>query len=625
MKLTPLNPVSRTRRKITSFGGLNRIPNASGAYLGDMMNMTSSGMPSLSSRPARCRWHSGSSDEGGTADGNVILANDEITAAAAINGKIYFTTRNEITADGVKARGDKLSGSGGKRTIVPFGRNFFVVPDGVYAKQNEGTGYTCERCPKKFTSENAVSVKAVKEDGREASLPYSASFPEQPEAADSFIKTLGAQAYIYTYSDGEWKKGERIYPCFSAEGIGRKFTVGNKVVIKNAYTDDEKRTYTVTAVSDDEITVDAPYKGNTTKSGFSIERYFPLLDFAAESGNRVWGCRFGRNVFGEFVNEIYASALGDPMEWDCFEGISTDSYAASLGCSGVFTGAAVLGGRPVFFKENKIITVGGSSPQSFTVSAASAPGVEEGAENSLVNMNETLYYKSGEGITVYDGSSTRCISEKLGNRRFTVSAAGGMNGKYRAVFNFPDKTRAQYVYDSLNDAWHIEDDNENAKFFVPVCGSLISVCCTGDKTENGVNVRTYRFYADDADAAENGISIFSDTENSEFGFSAEGDSEFFAETREISASSGSEAVRSLIIRANKDENAVLKAGVVFGDNNIYREVCCIPGDMSGTFSLPVNTPRCSSFRLRFSGKGRVGILAVGIITEKTSEVNGYGI
>ena len=40
---------------------------------------------------------------------------------------------------------------------------------------------------------------------------------------------------------------------------------------------------------------------------------------------------------GEAVNEIYASKLGDFRNWRCFEGLSTDSYAAARGSDGAFT------------------------------------------------------------------------------------------------------------------------------------------------------------------------------------------------------------------------------------------------------------------------------------------------
>ena len=51
------------------------------------------------------------------------------------------------------------------------------------------------------------------------------------------------------------------------------------------------------------------------------------------------------------VNELYACKLGDFKNWNCFLGISTDSYVASVGTDGPWTGAVTYLGNPIFFKE----------------------------------------------------------------------------------------------------------------------------------------------------------------------------------------------------------------------------------------------------------------------------------
>ena len=81
------------------------------------------------------------------------------------------------------------------------------------------------------------------------------------------------------------------------------------------------------------------------------------MDFVIESGNRLWGCRYGKALNGETVNEIYASKLGDFRNWYCFAGISTDSYTASVGTDGAFTGAVTYMGRPIFFKGEKRLSI----------------------------------------------------------------------------------------------------------------------------------------------------------------------------------------------------------------------------------------------------------------------------
>ena len=78
-------------------------------------------------------------------------------------------------------------------------------------------------------------------------------------------------------------------------------------------------------------------KAPSADSRPSPRRSVPEMDFVIESGNRLWGCKYGV-VDGKAVNEIYASKLGDFKNWNCYAGRSTDSYVATRGSDGPFTG-----------------------------------------------------------------------------------------------------------------------------------------------------------------------------------------------------------------------------------------------------------------------------------------------
>ena len=60
----------------------------------------------------------------------------------------------------------------------------------------------------------------------------------------------------------------------------------------------------------------------------TLAREIPDLDFLCVNENRCWGCK---------GDTIYASKLGDPTNWNVFDGISTDSYAVDAGSEGEFT------------------------------------------------------------------------------------------------------------------------------------------------------------------------------------------------------------------------------------------------------------------------------------------------
>lgn len=232
----------------------------------------------------------------------------------------------------------------------------------------------------------------------------------------------------------------------------------------------------------------------------------PDMDFAVCRGNRLFGCRFGTNADGDFVNEIYVSKQGDPTSWFSFEGISTDSFAASLGVPGAFTGAAVCGDRTVFFKEDALIFVAGNTPAEFTVTAVPCDGAEEGAARSVVNAGDSLYYKSRAGICVFDGAFPRVIANGPPRRPYTDICAGASDGKYYIAMTFDGKSRI-HVYDTVSGAWHTENC-PGTEFFLRRGGSLLMVNRVVSSGA-GAGIKLYTFSCTDALFPPDGVDIVS--------------------------------------------------------------------------------------------------------------------
>ena len=98
----------------------------------------------------------------------------------------------------------------------------------------------------------------------------------------------------------------------------------------------------------------------TSEAGkVKVERVVPDLDFICESQNRLWGVSNEKQT-------IYASSLGDPTNFNVFEGLSTDSYALAVGSEGSFTGCIKLSSSVLFWKETKLHKVLGSYPAEDT-------------------------------------------------------------------------------------------------------------------------------------------------------------------------------------------------------------------------------------------------------------------
>lgn len=208
----------------------------------------------------------------------------------------------------------------------------------------------------------------------------------------------------------------------------------------------------------------------------SFNRKMPIMDFVFEAGNRLWGCRYGDNQNEEFVNEIYCSKLGDPTNWQAYEGAATDSYAASCGTEGEWTGAINYRGYPTFFKEHYIHTVYGSNPP-FQIKDMEARGIQKGSSGSMAMVNEILFYKSIHGICAYSGGLPEEISSPLGNISYKNAVGCAYRGKYyiemKDIANHP----VLFVFDTSKSMWHKESavnatqmvaGDDNVFFIAPI-------------------------------------------------------------------------------------------------------------------------------------------------------------
>lgn len=190
---------------------------------------------------------------------------------------------------------------------------------------------------------------------------------------------------------------------------------------------------------------------------FRVGRPVPTMDFVVECGNRLWGCRYDE---ANSINEIYASALGDPTNWHVFQGLSTDSWTASRGVAAPFTGAAVLDGHPLFFREESLEKVYPSSTGAHQIQTFDLEGVEDGAADSLCVIEDRLYYKSRGGVMVYTGSIPRRISDAFGDMVFRGGSGARHQMKYCLSTNLQGATEEPVVLvlDLKTGDWHIDDE-----------------------------------------------------------------------------------------------------------------------------------------------------------------------
>ena len=203
-----------------------------------------------------------------------------------------------------------------------------------------------------------------------------------------------------------------------------------------------------------------------------ISRDVPDMDFVCEAQNRLWGCFYGNLGPGKGnINEIYCCALGDFKNWEQYLGVSTDSWRASRGSDGPWTGCINYLGSPTFFKENIIHTVSVSPVGAHQIGDLPARGVQQGSHGSLAVVNETLYYKARSGIVAYQGGIPADVGQALGEEKYYNAVAGAFGDRYYISMKDTHEAWHLFCYDVKKGIW-MREDNLHAEGFAPLGDEL---------------------------------------------------------------------------------------------------------------------------------------------------------
>ena len=615
MKYPKCKPLIRRKGLIGTFLGYEHLQKVRVGAFYDMRNLSADKYPLLSVRPDRQIYFRGLKT-GNTVTPLGIRPDSPITAAETVNDTVALCSETQVYYYGNVVADAALDAAAMNRRIIPFGRNFFIVPDGKYVLTGPA-GATGVRHAAFSQALLGAEMIYANESGTAVDIgPMSETPPENPSPDDTWTDISGSVMILKRYTAGEWQPVCEIYARIDHNMADHYAAEGDTVYLSGLGGGERKGV--VFKTQQGRLLLNSVGLSFTPRTSYMLElrKKMPPLDFAVEHGNRIWGCRFGENAAGAFVNEIYASALGDPTVWDKFDGVSTDSYTVSLGCPGAFTGAAVTGGDLLFFKENYVIRVSGFTPQDYTVSVTPARGVEKGLHNTCVNLNEKIFYLSHDGVTVYDGALPYVISPEFSTRNFTDTAAFSYNGKYYLAAAENDARRI-YVYDTATGLWHVEDDDYNVRFFLLIDCAVFMLCKIAEE-EN-----SYRFVT--LSAAQTGIPrhiIGPEDADLECRFLPAAPKTWYAETGGLLTDNGTNILRQMIFRLELEKDASFKAELRCDNAEEYILLCRLRGEHREAFSVPVATPRCRRFTLRLSGTGGCTVHSIAMISEKTGEVPG---
>lgn len=378
---------------------------------------------------------------------------------------------------------------------------------------------------------------------------------------DGLLYEEAAEANTIRAESAEWEKVFRAGDAVTISGCV-EVSRNNKTAIIRAIDGDKLYFY--------ENTFTLGQEGAVT-----VERTVPDLLFLCENENRLWGCT---------RDTIYASKLGDPFNWNVYDGLNSDAWALAPGSAGDFTGCVSYKGYAVFFKEDHIYKVYGATPSNFTAAGSASLGLKQGAHKSLAVAGEVLYYVGTNGVMAYAGGIPQLISRELGDIRFSRPVAGSDGLKYY-LSETADGKDALYVYDTQRNLWHREDDT-GALDFGKLGGVLHFLNKAGE-------VWAMAPPAEDAFFTEADLSW-----SVEFGDFTENDPNKKGLTR-------------LQLRLELEKKAWMEAQIQFDSDGTWRPLGRILGeDPKRSHILPIIPRRCDHYRLRLAGKGACRIYSL---------------
>ena len=463
MKYPTLAEMNASREWLDVFRGYNHNLRIGEGEFYEMTNLSSDNYPILSPRSKRGIYATPTTPKG-------MVAKD---ALCYIDGDKFVINEYKIDMNFSGERDDE--GKILPKTLISMGAYVIIMPDKKYINTADLTDFGDIEAA--ITTSGQVSFELCKVDG--AAYENTKAQATAPEITDEmradaskiplWIDTSSTPHSLKQYSTTTdmWSTIGTTYIKITATGIGKPFEVNDGVTISGVESEalaDLNASIIILAKGDDYIVVTGILDKITTQTKpLTVERRMPEMDFIVESGNRLWGCRYGPQG-DQIVNEIYASKLGDFKNWSCYQGISTDSYAVTLGTDGQFTGAITHLGYPIFFKENFMHKVYGNYPANFQVQTTACRGVQKGCGKSLAIVNEVLYYKSRSGVCAYDGSLPQEISAALGDMAYSKAVAGHIGNKYYISMCDVEGDYHLFVYDTLKGMWHREDSTEVLDF-----------------------------------------------------------------------------------------------------------------------------------------------------------------
>lgn len=592
----------------TGFGGLNHNLSAGDGELWDMENLSAREFPLMTQRPRRGLeqnvpnpgglgageepwWVSGTGFYYNGVRKGTVTAGEKRFAAMGTRvlifpDKKYYDSAVDTFGDmGVSVDVTEAQFRNGTFAGVAASANT-IYKNGAVWNISPGDGVTISGCVIHPENNKTAVVREVEGD--------ELRFYENTFTLDSTIRyTAGADglpAGTYHFEEGQFTLNTALSEgdTLTWNGTGLDAVIGGA-----------GSTVTVTAGTGGTALVFSDIPTDYTESGtVSIVRQVPDLDYVCVNENRLWGCS---------GDTIYASALGDPFNFNVFDGLSTDSWASGTADAGDFTACVSYLGYPIFFKEDAVYKVYGDKPANFQWTPSARLGVKAGCDRSLAVAGETLFYLSRAGIVAYTGGIPAVMSGGLGANTMWSGAAAGSDA-LRYYVSMSDGTGYNlFVYDTQRKVWHREDATQ-AVGFAFWGGGLHMLTSDG------------KLWRIDGNAG---------TKEAPLSWRAEfADSTRFYETTDTNSQDKKGPLR-LQLRCSLTQGATVTVWIMYDSDGTWHEIGTVTGETGGSakrsYNLPLIIRRCDHYRLKLTGTGTCVIYSLTEVKYSGSNLQGGSV
>lgn len=472
------------------------------------------------------------------------------------------------------------------KQLVSMGAFLIIFPDKKYINTADLSDYGA--LEQRFTAASGATLTLCGRDGAAYSLITADVEPE--DVAPGALWLEPSAPCLRRYTAGGWVEETETCVRISASGAGAGFAAGDGVEISGAAVSSLNGTFVLEDAGEDFLLVRAmlPCAERTQTTALTVARTVPDLDFVVECGNRLWGCRYGMEN-GRAVNEIACCKLGDFRNWGCYAGLSTDSWAASRGADGPFTGAITFQGSPIFFRENCLERVYPAADGAHRITTQQAAGVQKNCGGSLAVVGGAVYYRSLAGVMAYDGAQPVCVSERLGTAGCLSACGGALGADYYLCEQVGEEEFSLLQLDTSRGFWYRQDSLAVTAF--AACGwELYALTADG---------RLLSLTGGEGELGEEPLAWSMET--GELGLD-------LPENKYLSR-----------LRLRCSLAGTMQAQVRCDGETAWRSAGTVSSLGLRSFTLPILPRRCDRMRLRLSGTGAFRLYSLSCILEEGSD------